>query len=351
MKLEDIGFYTLEDSRAANVSEVTPLWRCELILTPKCNFKCPYCRGTDAKELTFEEAKNVVDLWGSQGLQNIRFSGGEPTLWPRLADLVEHVENQSGIERIAISTNGSADFSVYDNLIYVGVNDFSISLDACCASTGEIMSGGKKGMWEKVTENIKELSKHTYTTVGVVLTEINVDELKDIIQFASEELGVADIRIISAAQWNANLNLSNLNLKNNHPILNYRLNNMKIGKRIRGLTETDNRRCPLILDDMVIKGDYHYPCIIHMREGGKPIGSITGKTMKQIRGERSRFSFLHNTHEDPICKNNCLDVCVDYNNKVRELNKIWRALAGMFDMLEILEDMALEIGDGYGTVH
>ena len=48
MKLEDIGFYTLSDSRARNASENSPLWRCELLITSQCNFKCPYCRGTNS---------------------------------------------------------------------------------------------------------------------------------------------------------------------------------------------------------------------------------------------------------------------------------------------------------------
>lgn len=44
MKLEEIGFYTLCDERAKNANETSPMWRCEMILTSACNFKCPYCR-------------------------------------------------------------------------------------------------------------------------------------------------------------------------------------------------------------------------------------------------------------------------------------------------------------------
>jgi len=45
MKLEDIGFYTLSDERAKNTSINTSLKRCEILITDKCNLKCPYCRG------------------------------------------------------------------------------------------------------------------------------------------------------------------------------------------------------------------------------------------------------------------------------------------------------------------
>ena len=42
-RLEDIGFYTLSDYRASQCSASSPLWRCELLLTDRCNFHCPYC--------------------------------------------------------------------------------------------------------------------------------------------------------------------------------------------------------------------------------------------------------------------------------------------------------------------
>ena len=81
MRLEDIGFYTLSEKRALNVSALSPMMRCEMILTDKCNFKCPYCRGlrNDCKgDLDPMQAKETLHLWCQSGLQNVRFSGGEP---------------------------------------------------------------------------------------------------------------------------------------------------------------------------------------------------------------------------------------------------------------------------------
>jgi hypothetical protein len=62
---------------------------------------------------------------------------------------------------------------------------------------------------------------------------------------------------------------------------------------------------------MAVKGDYHYPCIIKMREGCEPIGRIDG----DVRGDRAKYYENHDTKKDPICSKNCLDVCIDYNNK------------------------------------
>jgi len=322
-KLENIGFYTLNDERARCVNTETPLQRCELILTNSCNFSCDYCRGpAEGYNVTkrLDQAKSIVDTWAEANLKNIRFSGGEPTIWRNLVDLVKYTKSK-GVQRIALSTNGSASYIKYLELIEAGVNDLSISLDACCASTGDEMSG-VDGSWKVVTDNIRALSKICYVTVGVVLTPTNMDDLNGIIKYASEDLGATDIRIISAAQWDAkfkNLFVED-SLLNKHPILKYRVENFRNGVDVRGIGEEDNHSCPLVLDDMAVNGSDHFPCIIYMREHGKAIGSMN-KSITEIRKDRESWFRNHNTFKDDICRSNCLDVCVDYNNKVRDTNK------------------------------
>lgn len=314
MNLKDIGFYTLCDERAATASVSSQLQRCELILLDACNFACPYCRGLEKEicgTMPLDKAKQIVDYWAKDNLKNIRLSGGEPTIYPRLVELVKYIKNRN-IERIAISTNGSADFSLYEELVKAGVNDFSISLDACCSEDGDKMAGGIKGAWETVVDNIRKISKLTYTTVGVVLTEQNVDKINDIISFA-HNLGVSDIRIIPAAQNGKSLHNVYVDelLLEKYPILRYRIQNIKMEKTVRGLCSSDCKKCPLVLDDMAIAGNFHYPCIIYLREKGKAIGKV-GPNMRQ---ERAEWMENHNCYEDQICRGNCLDVCVEYNNK------------------------------------
>jgi molybdenum cofactor biosynthesis enzyme MoaA len=316
--LENIGFYTLSDYRVKQVSVDSPLWRCELILTHRCNFKCTYCRGLLSEQkgdLTYHEAKHVLDLWIQEGLKNVRFSGGEPTLWNGLIDLVGYAK-KNGVERIALSTNGSADIQFYEDLWHAGVNDFSISLDSCCASFTEKITG-VKGIQEKLESNIRAISKFSYTTVGVVLTDENMGHLESTIKYA-HDLGVADIRIITAAQWNKkadNMDKLDSEILSKHPILNYRISNIKKGRPMRGIMKSDYGKCPLVIDDIAIVGNKHYPCIIYLREHGKPIGDVS----ENMRKERVNWFMHHDCYRDEICKNNCLDVCVDYNNRFRDI--------------------------------
>ncbi len=316
MKLEEIGFYTLSDCRARKTSWLSPLWRCELLLTSRCNLSCPYCRGIkleDQGDISWKEAKYTVDLWASESLKNIRFSGGEPTLWPYLVELIEYTRPK--VERIALSTNGAAASDLYRRLYSAGVNDFSVSLDACCSITGKRMSGEEK-LWARVVSNIRLLASMTYTTVGVVTTGTNVREIEGIIQLATS-LGVHDVRIIPAAQEGRFLpKISALDFSG-FPILQYRISNLAEGKSIRGKRPTDNPWCPLVLDDMAVLNGKHYPCIIYLREQGQPIGEI-GPLM---RHQRLQWVQDTDTSKDPICEKNCLDVCVEYNNKVERFRR------------------------------
>lgn len=318
MRLDEIGFYTMEDARAEQASVMSPLWRCELVLGARCNFHCPYCRTIGGKDLPYEQAADIVRLWAAQGLRNIRFSGGEPTMFPYIVDLVR-LSRDLGIRRIALSTNGSASPALYEQLVKVGMDDASVSLDACCAEDGDHMTGGIKGVFDVIVENIRWLAARIYTTVGVVLTADNAPTINRIITFA-DSLGVADIRIIPAAQDGDTLPSVQVDatLLAKYPILRYRIQNLQSGRQVRGLRPTDPSRCPLVLDDMAVNQGRHFPCIIYMRESGSPIGSV-GPNM---RAERKRWAETHDTHVDPICRKNCLDVCVDYNRKFLEYHII-----------------------------
>ncbi len=317
-KLEDIGFYTLDDRRAKTASVDTKVHRAEILITDKCNFKCPYCRGSDCGELSLGEMKKIYDILMKRGVKNIRFSGGEPTLNKDLIPMVDYAR-YFGCERIAISTNGSADLGKYSQLMMYGVNDFSISLDACCSQFGEKMMGGIPGMWDKVVQNIRDLSKHTYVTVGCVFTPETISTMSEVVQFA-HELGVADIRVISSAQSNETLSALrsiDWNLLKYYPILRYRVMNTVDGRHVRGLEIGDPVHCPLVLDDVAIARSMHYPCIIYMREKGDPIGKVGPGMWK----ERERWAKEHDCQSDPICKGNCLDVCIDYNKRFMEFHR------------------------------
>lgn len=324
MRLEDIGFYTLSDKRAENVSLSSPLSRCEILITDRCNFKCPYCRGMtseQAGDIPLEDLNKVLAIWMDNGLRNVRFSGGEPTEAFDLLLKAVGLCKKGGVEHIAISTNGSKPLGQYLQLADMGVNDFSISLDACCAQMGSKMAG-VSGKFSTVVRNIRELSRVSYVTVGMVFTEENVSDAVSSVLFA-DSLGVSDIRVIPSAQYNRALSaLSSLSGLSKYKILNYRINNIRNGIPVRGLSVGDNHKCWLALDDMAVVKNKHYPCIIYLREHGPAIGAVD----ENVRAQRLSWIFGHSPMRDPICREMCLDVCVAYNRRVEALNPFVRRI-------------------------
>jgi MoaA/NifB/PqqE/SkfB family radical SAM enzyme len=317
--LDNIGFYTLSDARAHKVATMArpALTRCEILTGGRCNFRCQYCRRAGGPDADPRNIESVLQLWIADGLQAVRFSGGEPTLWPHLESMVAFAGKY--IPRVAISTNGSAPWKTYERLLTAGANDFSVSLDACCSSDGKRMSGGIDGAWECVVENIRRLSAATYVSVGVVITEENEASVADIVRFAAG-LSVRDIRVIPAAQNDAKVNVGPLPI-DGMPILKWRWDRLQAGKQVRGIALEDSRQCALVLDDMAVMNGNHYPCIIYLREGGRPVGMVS----PTMREERARWYERHDSYADPICSRNCLDFCVAHNNRVAEakvLNRI-----------------------------
>lgn len=74
-------------------------------------------------------------------------------------------------------------------------------------------------------------------------------------------------------------------------------------------------RAEILLDDMAVMGDKHYPCIIYLREGGQPIGGVS----PDRRDERRAWYEARQSDCDLICSRNCLDFCVAHNNRVAEM--------------------------------
>lgn len=322
MRLEEIGFYTLTDARARQVSTQGPLGRACFLITPGCNFSCPYCNGIQgAHEFSFERFQTIItDMRVNHGLRNLRLTGGEPTLHPMVLDMVR-LARGLGVERIAMSTNGSADQDFYQQLVDAGVNDFAISCDTDDALLGRELAGVRdNGVWGKVINNIKALAQVTYVNLGITISDRNCGHVREILEF-TDALGVADMKLSTSTHWNRpipGLETIPEDLLDRHPILKYRVNGFRSGRNVRGLRQgIDCHRCPMVMDDMILVGDHHYPCLVYAREKGTPIGTIKG--VAEMREERRAWQDGRDTFLDPICQKMCMDLFMDCNNRILEL--------------------------------
>ncbi len=107
-----------------------------LSLTEACNFRCVYClpngyakKPGEESFLNFEEIKNLGAAFAEMGTKKIRLTGGEPTLRSDLLQIARELKDLSGIEQIALSTNGFRLQELAPNLLAAGFTSINVSLD------------------------------------------------------------------------------------------------------------------------------------------------------------------------------------------------------------------------------
>lgn len=321
-QLAILNWRTLSDERAANVRPWQEIRRAAVILTGACNFACPYCQtlgGDKAPTIDKDFAFALIESMLKYGLRELRLSGGEPTLIPWLPDLVEFAVSK-GI-RVAVSTNGYAPERIYSGLVAAGVTEFSISLDSVDPAEADRLSGGHKNVLVRVLGNIQaitDLGAEVYIGMTCCSASRTPQQMQETVEKVAE-LGVTDIKIMSPAQEGEILDTTWLSeeMAAKFPFLAWRSQNFKCGRDVRGLQPTDSHKCPLVLDDVTIAGEKHYPCNVYLREGGEAIGEIQGSY--EMLAERAAWNETHDTHKDPICSTMCMDLLRTYNNRVREL--------------------------------
>ena len=321
-QLACLNWQTLSDQRAATVRPNNGIFRTAFIVTGACNFACPYCKTVGPGKTTLptmkrEKALALLESFANQGLRELRISGGEPTIVPWLPELVALATSRK--IRVAISSNGYADLSVYDALVDAGVAEFSISLDSLDAEEADRMSGGRKDVLARVTRTIRHLSSRDVKVyIGMVCCGSGkTPESIQRVLASVAEMGVTDVKIMPPSQDGNVIEGAWLpeELTERFPFLAWRSRNFNKGKGVRGIPETSSPKCFLALDDATISGEQHYPCNVYLREGGAPIGN----TSPTMMADRAAWCEGHNSHEDPICRGMCMDLLRAYNDRAQQL--------------------------------
>src|SRR5208282_4017780 len=90
-------------------NDLSFLW---LEITAKCNLLCSHCYADSGPQadlhgnMTHGDWTRVLDGAAELRCRSVQFIGGEPTLHPRLSDLVDHA-NHRGFEFIEVITNAT----------------------------------------------------------------------------------------------------------------------------------------------------------------------------------------------------------------------------------------------------
>ena len=172
--------------------ELSAPYRMDLVLTYHCQNDCPHCyvgRPRDFPQISTDQWKRVIDRCWDLGIPHITFTGGEPTLWPDLVDLVRYAE-QVGLVT-GLQTNGRrlGDRAYLDQLLQAGLDHIQITLESHDASIHDQMVGSA-GAWQETVAGIKTVvAADVYMMTNTTLTTANVGGIEETIAFAAS-LGV-----------------------------------------------------------------------------------------------------------------------------------------------------------------
>jgi GTP 3',8-cyclase len=170
-----------------------------LSLNSICNFACTYCvseediysprKAHTGKSLSAKEfAVLVSKLHSHLKLEEVRLTGGEPTLYPQLVDLI-HLLKEIGIPKVALTTNGYLLSKLSKDLKRSGLDSMNISLDAIDPGIFYKMSRGKKV--EKMLEGVfaARESQIPFKLNATIMKGFNEKEILPLLGF-SGKLGV-----------------------------------------------------------------------------------------------------------------------------------------------------------------
>ena len=81
--------------------------QCTITLTRKCNLRCNFCyaKKTEYIEndiIDYDDLKKVIDFCDEARVKYIVFTGGEPTLYPQIFDILEYIKTKKNKIQVAI---------------------------------------------------------------------------------------------------------------------------------------------------------------------------------------------------------------------------------------------------------
>ncbi|MFW5878855.1 MAG: radical SAM protein, partial [Myxococcota bacterium] len=171
-----------------------------LNLTYRCNNHCVFCAVGNRSKLdgSFERQKEILQAHFGMGTRQLDLDGGEPTLHPRLLELVGFAR-RLGYERINVTTNGRrcAYSSYARSLVRSGISTMLFSLHGADARThGELVR--VEEAFDQTVAGIRNCTRHRPKGVelglNVTITNANQDQISAIARLAAD-LGLAWINL------------------------------------------------------------------------------------------------------------------------------------------------------------
>lgn len=162
-----------------------------LSLLDACNFRCVYCmpeHATFLKEAEWLDVSTLSKMVGNfvrLGIEEIRLTGGEPTLRKDLVEIAEQI-SKFPLKKFGLTTNAYKLFDHLDGLQNTKLNSLNISLDTL--NEKKFFQITKRDAFKQVMRSIEKAKELGFNIKinAVAMRGINDDEIMDFIRFSSQ---------------------------------------------------------------------------------------------------------------------------------------------------------------------
>ena len=164
-------------------------------LTDRCNLRCSYCMPAEGLEwlptpevLTDDEVVRLVRIGVEQlGIQEVRFTGGEPLLRRGLVDIVRQTASLAPRPEISLTTNALGLARTAAALAEAGLDRVNVSLDSVRRDSFAAVT--RRDRLDDVVDGLTAAAAAGLTPVkvnAVLLRGVNDDQAPELLQWCVE---------------------------------------------------------------------------------------------------------------------------------------------------------------------
>ena len=161
-------------------------------LTDRCNLRCTYCMPNDfaawlpsEHQLTTDELVRVIEIAVSEGINEVRLTGGEPLLRPDIVEIVSRINAITNAPTLTMTTNALTLEKVAQPLVDAGLTRINISLDTLDRDRFKLMT--HRDRIDDVFAGIKAAQAASINPIkinAVLLKGVNADEAPALLEWA-----------------------------------------------------------------------------------------------------------------------------------------------------------------------
>ena len=161
-------------------------------LTDRCNLRCTYCMPNDfaawlpsEHQLTTDELVRVIEIAVSEGINEVRLTGGEPLLRPDIVEIVSRINAITNAPTLTMTTNALTLEKVAKPLVNAGLTRINISLDTLDRDRFKLMT--HRDRIDDVFAGIKAAQAAGINPIkinAVLLKGVNADEAPALLEWA-----------------------------------------------------------------------------------------------------------------------------------------------------------------------